>query len=347
MKLCRFIKQTVFCLLFLTLSQGWFIAQAASNVPETLDEIVLRNWPLWSSSLTADVTITQLQTALGKRTIRGENAALLASLVEKLQQEQNNAPVTLNTVRQWVQKDPQLQYRSLKRMLFSRDSERPFLANNKPHFQALEISQQGNGAILSAIGCLAYNRPQEIKSALHRISAEQYSVHFPSGQKAGGSIPTEGELLAHKLVLTLKDGTWAVLLYNTFEQQLGKTATPDSVQTLWSGAPPKLYNLAPSDLSQLRTVLKNAVNSKRIIQAVLGEKPDNPVPGLEYGQTYAVLRFDDTNDEVTLWHPHAQSFEPADSEEAATAGYLITAGVLQLPLTDFVAIFPNLVVESK
>lgn len=341
-----FLKSSLLGVLLLVLFQNIAIAAPQGDVPNTLEEIVLRNWSAWSQGKQT-VDLAQLELALGDYGVRGENAALLSSLVKKTRIEQENTPVDLATAVGWVREDKNLQYEFFKKMLFDTgNQQRSVISRKRAHFESLQFEQNLDGAVLSAMGCIAANQPRSIAAALRYVDDNRYEVRFPSGKKVIMRAPSEGETLNSELMRTLEDGTWAILLYDAFQQNLSATPTPGEVQKVWTGVVSSVLPLSGMAAPQVGGQLDAALKQGRLVQAVLSVDAERPVPGLAYGQSYSVLRFDASRSEVVLWQPHAGFFQPQGAESREN-GYLMAAGIIQMPLTAFQQIFTSLVVSGR
>ncbi len=96
-------------------------------------------------------------------------------------------------------------------------------------------------------------------------------------------------------------------------------------------------------VAQLRPILKKAMAEKRLV--AVGTPETAPNPGLKGKHAYAVLAYDETKDQVTLWNPHGNSFKPK-GQPGFENGWPIKDGVFIVSTADLVKSFRGMGYET-
>lgn len=81
----------------------------------------------------------------------------------------------------------------------------------------------------------------------------------------------------------------------------------------------------------------------RLVTATTAD--DSYPPGISKRHAFAVIKFDEEADTLTLWNPHGRSFRPR-GEPGIEHGYPMRSGMFTVPATEFVQIFAGVVMES-
>jgi hypothetical protein len=129
----------------------------------------------------------------------------------------------------------------------------------------------------------------------------------------------------------------------------GSTAT---VMTLYSGHKTKAIKLrdrgqAGARLRELRRELPVTLSHGRMASVEM----DNPesdaqkIPGIGYHHAYAIMGFDPKTDQVTVWNPWGQHFEPKGPEGAAH-GFATEHGIFHIPLATLYQHFSTVHLET-
>ena len=95
--------------------------------------------------------------------------------------------------------------------------------------------------------------------------------------------------------------------------------------------------------AKVRTELGAALAQKRLAACSTGT--EKQPPGISGKHAYAVLAFDADKDELTLWNPHGNRFQPK-GEAGLAHGYATRAGVFVIPVRDFVQVFGGVALET-
>ncbi len=105
----------------------------------------------------------------------------------------------------------------------------------------------------------------------------------------------------------------------------------------------------PRVLARLDSVFSKAFADRRLVCADIapGVKGKDIPPGLIGRHAYAVLAYDQTSRQVTVWNPHGKDFKPKTSPAGPENGYTVKKGVFQIPLKDFVRVFKSVTYETS
>jgi hypothetical protein len=94
-------------------------------------------------------------------------------------------------------------------------------------------------------------------------------------------------------------------------------------------------------LNEIREALKSATREKRLMTCGTLK---TTIPGMTPGHAYAVLGYDDSQDQIRIWNPHGDT-RTLKGEPGPANGYAMTDGIFEMPLTAFVKEFAGLAFE--
>ncbi len=105
----------------------------------------------------------------------------------------------------------------------------------------------------------------------------------------------------------------------------------------------------PRTLARLDSIFSKAFATNRLVCADIapGVKGKDIPPGLIGRHAYAVLAYDQSSRQVTVWNPHGKDFKPKMSPAGLENGYPVKKGIFQIPLEDFVRVFKSVSYETS
>jgi len=244
-------------------------------------------------------------------------------------------------------------------------------AGKGPDFQSLRQGEIGDCYFFSIAGELAARQPDRIKKMIVPEANGGFLVQCPDGEKLRIAAPSQAEMLVNNSGSTLTDGIWVVVLEKALGEHLrshakkpaAKTAeatdamaqggTSEGVIHLFSGHGSKQINLRDPKKSRERME-----ELRRELAAVLErglragvEMDRNPpsghqkIPGLGYNHAYAILEFNPKTEEVTVWNPWGNNFEPKGAP-GVEHGFPSQHGVFKIPLSTLYQQFSQVILES-
>ena len=318
--------------------------------------VVRLNWPRWSQG-NSSVTKLDLIARIASPEYTGEAAAALVALEVYLRKAPS---VDLATAA--LLDDQKLLTVYHKNVLKLRRVQRTLFAHGHPSFELLQQGPPGDCYFFSATGWMAKNRPADIMSAITRLEDGRYRVHFPNGDEATVTPPTDAELAINDSDSTLQDGLWMSVLEKATgtiqARTIRKSADiPDptvaidiagvpiaSVVQRWSGREVKKYPLGRrAHREQVRNGLIRMTGNKSLATALLLRPPPAKLP---YDHVYAIMAFNPATDTVTIWNPWGTDFTP-DGPSCAANGYERKKGIFYLSLEEFMSFYSFLAIEQN
>jgi hypothetical protein len=259
-------------------------------------------------------------------------------------------------------------YKSYLKML---ESLQPRLyAGSGPDFSAMKQGGIGDCYFFCLTGFLAQKHPKKIREMIQSTPNGNYVVKFLDGESFPIAAPSEAELLVNNSSSSLSDGIWLCVLEKALGKRLRlhakdpakKTAEPTdamasggstaTVMTLYSGHKPKAIKLrdsrqAAARLQELRRELPATLAHGRMASLEMGDPaPDlAKVPGVGYRHAYAIMEFDPKSDQLTVWNPWGQHFQPK-GPEGAEHGFAAEHGIFHIPLATVYKHFSTVHLET-
>ncbi len=238
--------------------------------------------------------------------------------------------------------------------------ERPTLA-----LRECKQGSLGDCYLVAATGA-AINRDPMIISKMITMSPDHtsYIVRYPDGNEVRVPALTEGEIAMggaatkNGLWLRILEKAWGVRkisgskkldpgaepidamghggsIRSTLEAMTGHKAVSFRLGNTKQGA-----NVTPD---RLRMELTEAIKDHRLIGAATPSVVT--VPGISPNHAYAILGYEADTDRVNVWNPHVNRFTPKDVP-GLTAGYTTSEGMFSMPLSEFIATYSAISIES-
>jgi tetratricopeptide (TPR) repeat protein len=349
---------------------------AQTNDDDSFFKAITAKFSTWDKNHNQSLSVGELDAAIEDPANTGQAAAALAALKRASRSTNYTLPLlTLQNIRQLATNTPATNQPNLQRLysqcfkLLSGATNRDFFASGLPQLNTVRQGRMGDCFCLAPLGAMIHRDPREVAS-LFTIQADgRVSVEFGGGP-VSVKPPTDAELAM--TAGNTHDGVWI----NLYEKAIGtvrngqvapekrsdlpidaiaKGGSEGRIMSYLTGHKVKWFSFkfakepATSDaaraakMEELRQKLAAAAREKRLM-ACATEKPTTP--GVTPKHAYAVLTYDSQADTVELWNPHGNSFTPK-GPPGLSNGYVMTNGLLTVPVTEFVQQFSGVTFESK
>lgn len=335
---------------------------AATSVEKMLVGVTERNWQQWSRG-DGSITFQELADCMANPAYKGEDAAVLAGLVQyMLDAKPNKQNWTKPEINNLLLHNERVQKDCLDNLCNFYQSNSALYTADAPRFFAVSQGKLGNCFLVSAIGWLALNHPDEIKAAIEP-TAQGYNVHFPSGKVVKVDPPTEAEIVFNNRYAG-GDGLWVTVLqkafgekyanYSSFQDNVETTLNtadgglPFLVQHIWTGKTALGVAVKPETRALVREKLMDIKEKGYLAQTCTDDANAKgaPVPGIVYGHAYALLAFNPVTNHVTIWNPWGNNFVP-NGKEGLQNGYLTRGGIFTMAFDDYLQVFGELMYEGE
>ncbi|MGL6095443.1 MAG: C2 family cysteine protease [Fimbriiglobus sp.] len=237
----------------------------------------------------------------------------------------------------------------------------------RPRLDAVKQGAVGNCFALAAVGALVNRDALAVTRMFETRPAGEYRVTFPAGMVITVAPFTDAELVLTGL--SGGDGRWVNVLEKAVAEAMNRVAAgkakavaldatraggnPGDVLTLLTGHVtnavwfrPLGPNEKPKPPAAAAAEARAALAAVRDGKLATASTPQTvTTPGVQPHHAFAVLGFDPARDEVKLWDPHGDTFRPAGRPGPAP-GYPMAAGVMTVPVPEFVSIFEGVMVET-
>ncbi len=225
-------------------------------------------------------------------------------------------------------------------------------ASGAPHLESLKQGKTGDCYLISSLGSMAVNRPDELRQLLKESGDGRYEVDFPGHDPIIVEPPTEAEFATFGE--SGGDGIWL----NVFEKAFGRVRMSNApeqsdtdmydrisggksgtVISLLTGHKVKRYHFKDEkDRGEVRAAIEQALAAHRLM--CCGIKTPKPGTTKVSGHALALISFDAAQDQVTLWNPWGTSVFYKD------VALKMKNGIFSMPTNDWLARFSSLVVET-
>lgn len=228
----------------------------------------------------------------------------------------------------------------------------------------LEQGQLGDCFLVATVGAYVHHNPDAVKKMFHVKADGSCEITFHDGRKVNVSKLTDAEIALGSSAGM--QGLWMNYLEKGIGElwgknkvatdNVGKGGDADKVIGLLTGhkgeylqfrkdkAPPPSEAEAKTLMTKAHGVLDMVQEKHRV--AVAGTPNGKCPPGISDDHDYAILGFDGKKNEVHLWNPWGNTFEPKGAPGLQN-GYPVKGGEFMMPLKDFVHVFEGIYYESN
>ena len=340
------------------------VARADSPTPFTT--ILRAHWKEWSGTSGA-ITPDQIDRLVKRRNIRGEAAAVLATMKREMDPK-TKQPMT------WTMKRIE-EYESLvaqhpkqnvydktykKALALIKADPHTLYVDGAPHLSSIRQARNGDCWLLATIGALIHRNRHELRSLIADEGDQLYAVHF-AYHMLTVKAPTDAEIGTY--TSDANDGDWLYVLENATGQyrqhhtKLHKVSEANDAALVGGNGALALQEIFGHNSDHIsmtpkkpqndlvRKTLTRAFKKRRL--AIVGTTHDKTITlpkGIAHVHCMAVIGWDAAADKVTIWNPWGNTSEPKGT--GPNDGYKTVNGVFTMPLTDFTRSFAYMDVEN-
>ena len=356
----NFITRAVLWVCGVEASSGFIAALTAS-------------FPSWDSDHDGTLAMIEIDQALADPTIKGDAAAALA-VVKRLARgktwaaiPRTTAELSQQTASVKTKGGPDITAMFAEAQKRIANARRELFVEGAPALTALCQGDMGNCFSLAPLGSMLSRDPEQVKRMFQRNDDDTYEVKIGK-EPVRIPAPTDAEIALSSS--SESTGLWS----NVYEKAVGAarnelrepkdrvttpldaiarggsagtmlafiTGNPMERFTLkWAKDPKTTAEESESKLQELRSKLSAAFAEHRCVTTGT-LKP--PMPGLRSGHAYGVIGYNQTTDEIRVWDPHGDTFQPKGAP-GPEAGFLRKNGICDMPLAVFVNQFAGLAFE--
>jgi Calpain family cysteine protease len=221
-------------------------------------------------------------------------------------------------------------------------------APGAPHLQSVHQGKTGDCYLISAIGSMVSNRPEELRSLIKANKGGRYTVYFYNANPVSIDRPTDGEFATFGNAID--DGMWLNVLEKAFatlklkpdeqeddmysEISGGRAATAIRLLT---GHKTKRFNLKDEiRREKAEHLAKRALLDRRLVVTGIRTPGKN---GKSSAHCLAVISINEKRDQVTIWNPYGRTEN--------YKGYQMEHGFFTIPIEEWLSKFSSVSVEVK
>jgi hypothetical protein len=252
------------------------------------------------------------------------------------------------------------------RRVLARGEHRLYVGDG-PAFDKIRQGGLGDCYLISVIGARTWFDAAKMQSMITLADEDRYVVHWGDGTTTEVPPLSDGELAAGGAQMS--GGLWVRVMEKALawrkvpEDQRDETVAGSAIgkggntrmvtmlitghhadsARLFEGRTPTQGNI-DMVLKRVRPELVKAMADKRLVTLSTLAAP-LPPPGMSPKHAYAIIKYDDKEDRVTIWNPHANTFAP-HLPEGINNGYVTRGGVFSMSLTECAKIFGSISWET-
>ncbi|MEY3025651.1 MAG: hypothetical protein RLZZ238_548 [Planctomycetota bacterium] len=341
-------------------------AEAAARDSARLRTIVDARWDHWTHGAER-ISADDLDDEAADASVRGEEAAVVASLIQQLNRlrtRESIEAIERSRLAPVEEGGDEALWRALLSSYRQNRQKARFLptelwAQGEPSFGAVRQAREGDCWLLASTGWIVRHRPELVRTAIEPAGENRWRVRFASGETVEVFTPTTTELLAVNSAATLRDGLWLPIVKEAMGTLLGETnARKQEIEAeslrvnggsgarmlqRWTGHKVRVWRLeGRTPIDKVRAALVDGVARKAAMGAGTPREPAGKIPP---NHALGIFGFDAERDVVILWNPWWNTFTPK-GPEGRENGYACKAGIMEMPLADFVELFRGLWIET-
>ena len=221
-------------------------------------------------------------------------------------------------------------------------------AAGAPHLESMHQGKTGDCYLISAIGSMVSNRPDELKSMIKESNGGRYIVRFYNANPVVIDRPTDGEFATFGNAID--DGIWLNVLEKAFATlKLKPDGQEDDMYSdisggnsgpairLLTGHKTKRFNFTDESLrDKAEHMAKKALLDHRLVVTGIRTAGKN---GKSSAHALAVISINEKQGQVTIWNPYGKTEK--------YKGYQMEHGLFTIPIEDWETKFSSVSVELK
>ncbi len=319
------------------------------------------------------LSLKELNALIEAPAVRDSEAAAVAALRKRIPKQQPRFPGFSRLRLNDLAKDRGYISMYGSDLLRLRAAHRTLFMAGDPNLRAFQQGVVGDCYLLAAVAGLVNRDRQAVRAMIIPLSGGTNEVHFGSGRVCIVPPLTDAELLLGARIASDR-GIWLNVIEKAFasireERREARTGTllegddvaspdllgggnPRAVVTLLTG---HLTSRAPVDVwrkdgqgdpeARLHDLLVRLTAAHRIMTTCTAKNPRVALPqGISHSHCFTVLGYDSARKMVRLFNPYGPTHKPK-GVAGLKNGYATTQGVFEVPIQDYVRIFPGVSYE--
>jgi hypothetical protein len=347
-----------FGFLGLSLLVGFLVQSPAMAGGDEVYSRVKQHFSDWDLNHDGRLDDQELSLAIQRSDIRAEDAAALAAL----KHFSAAAPFTLDSLQHNQDSTGRIGARTIPFAKYYdtyvtkiQEASRDLFASGVPHRESIRQGPRGDCYFLAAVGALLSRSPHDVSSLLQTRSDGSFAVSFPGRPVIRVSRPTDAQIALY--TSSAKDGLWLFALEKAFgdvSASEGYRPMVESLDATSSGGDPG-YSIRiltghknwrfdinggqsrgdEDRLNRVRLIRERLAEAYQMREVlVVSSQTNGLLPGGVAPQhAYALIGFNPSRDEVTLWNPWGKTFTPSrESQGSFLEQFATDHGVFTVPL---------------
>jgi hypothetical protein len=363
-------------LIALCLTPGASLVVQSAEPSVTFASVTRAHYAEWAKGVPdGKLTPDRVNALVNSSRIKGDEAAALAAIHVSLRRQ--GAPPAVDEVSLLSPQNPndpeERRDQQTKPINFERvfgryrrhiqNAPRVLFDKHAPVRAGISQGQLGDCFVVSAVGTLVSNHPGRLKGMIHEQPDGAYMVTFPGKPTIRVPKLTDAQIV---LGSTAGDqGLWlnvmeeAVAIENRSTKntssvvidQISKAGSVARTMELLTAHKAKgipLHDAAAKNqaatLAEARKALLS-VHDHKVLACLSTVHRDKLPPGMASGHAYGVVGYDPSTEQVTVWNPWGNHFEPK-GKPGLENGYATQGGAFDVPLKEFVTVFTDLFIQT-
>ncbi len=355
----------ILCLLAIAMGTPQGIAQDAKS--KSFKAVVEDHFDAWDANKDGKVDAQEIDKLLHRRSVKGEEAAAVASIHVWMRNHKSNQGLTKSVLtstkdgteerRDMAQKSPHFSsdYRSLVHHL-NTVPRKPF-TDKRPQLEDLSQGHLGDCYFVSMVGALVHRNAEGLHRVIRVGSSGDCELDFPDGKRAHVPELTDGLIClgstAHQ------SGLWLNILEEGFGEvrrtkkpgtpgdpaidKIGHGGSQTTTITLLTGKHAFYHSLKSLPPGKVHQLLMEAQARHLLMGAGTPSKGKKMPKGVASDHAYAILGVQ--GDKIQVWNPWGNHFSPK-GEPGMDNGFPTEKGVFTVTVQQFCEIFSDLSIET-
>lgn len=369
MKLLVHARLAALSAVLLLLSVAWAPAQKERH---PFGAEVEAHFQSWDSNRDGTLSHAEVETLVRSHKVRGDEAAAVAAVHVYFRSHPGHPPLSLDFLRNTKDGKEERRDQAQKSAHFQSDFSafsnhlaqvpRQVFTSSVPSVNGMSQGHLGDCFFVSPIGALVHRDPGVLKRMVRVGSDGVTEIAFGDGRHA--KVPPLTDSLVCLGSTARQQGLWLNVLEEGYgeirsvksakQTDAGSRAAIDKIAKggdagatieLLTGRKAQTVPVRKTAPERLHQAMLHAATTRKLMCAGTAAAAEHPLPpGVVGHHDYAVLGI--KGNEVTMWNPWGNHFEPKGSPPGLQHGYKTENGVFTLPFADFEKVFSSVFIET-
>jgi hypothetical protein len=347
-------------------------ARQAAAKTASLTTLIETQLPRWDRNHDGNLDLPEINRQIEDPSVRGLEASVLVMLFRyPLERGQGERTSLGGEELRTSARDPKFQGYVESGAKKLETMERALFLPSDPDISSFRQGRVGDCYLLAPIAAAVHLSPKGIRSMIRPTKSGGYEVTFGNGQRIDVPALTDGELLlgsrvddSHGIWLSVLEKAFGIIRVSERAKKSGASADlgeivpqealssgkTSQIITLLTGRQTSIAHHEPTSRykglsdEQLDALLVQLMQSHRLVCTATPREGKRP-PGIAGHHAYAIVGYDSSHRQLTIFNPHGQAFKPK-GEPGLANGYPTTHGQFNVPMKEFRTIFGSIVYET-